>query len=344
MPSPALFNSDMSNKEREFFFMKAAERLSLPAYVVEKDYILCIVLSIIFGELKSSFETETPFLFKGGTTLSKVYGLINRMSEDIDLSISMEFLGYPEPTGDESNSALKRRVDNLRDANTKFVTGALKSTLEEALSTVAEGFDVLIDDQESQNLIIHYPKSLPSEAYGSSYIQPRILIETGGRASFHPHESHEIKPMIIDELMEHLDIELDCPVAVDVLSKDRTFFEKLTLLHEINSRGEDAVTDRQSRHIYDLVEIYHANPAILENTDLLEDVRQHKARYFRRGASKWELAVPGTIAILPKEAVKDALKQDWEKMTDLFPSGQLPYNFEELMVELDVINTIINGG
>lgn len=97
MPSPVLFNSDMNNKDREFFFTNAAKRLSLPAYVVEKDYILCIVLSIIFGDLKSSCKTETPFLFKGGTTLSKVYGLINRMSEDIDLSISMEFLGHPEP-------------------------------------------------------------------------------------------------------------------------------------------------------------------------------------------------------------------------------------------------------
>ena len=323
--------------------MKAAERLSLPAYVVEKDYILCIVLSIIFGELKSYCKTETPFLFKGGTTLSKVYGLINRMSEDIDMSISMEFLGHPEPEGEESNSALRRRVDNLKDENSKFVAGTLKSTLKEALATVADGFDVHIDDHEPQNLIIHYPKSLPSEAYGSSYIQPRILIETGGRASFHPHESHEINPMIIDELKEFLKIETDCTVAVDVLSKDRTFFEKLTYLHEINSRGEDAVADRQSRHIYDLVEIYHANPTILDNTDLLEDVRQHKAKYFKRKTSKWDQAIPGTIAILPEADVKDALKQDWEKMTDLFPSGQLPYSFEELMGELDAINTVING-
>ncbi|OQY31409.1 MAG: hypothetical protein B6241_14020 [Spirochaetaceae bacterium 4572_59] len=231
----------------------------------------------------------------------------------------------------------------MRDKNVEFVAGTLKSTLEEALATVADGFDVHIDDHEPQNLIIHYPKSLPSEAYGSSYIQPRILIETGGRASFHPHENHEINPMIIDELQEYLKIESDSTVAVDVLSKDRTFFEKLTYLHEINSRGEKAVTDRQSRHLYDLVEIYHANPTILENTDLLEDVRQHKAKYFRRGTSKWELAVPGTIAILPEEAVKDALKQDWEKMTDLFPSGQLPYSFDELMKELDAINAIING-
>ncbi len=180
MKTPALYNADLRNEDREFIFRTAARRLGLPAYIIEKDYIVCIVLKIIFGIVKSvcSPQTVTPFLFKGGTSLSKAYSVIYRMSEDIDLSINMDFLGKPEPEN-ESNSARMRRVAQLRESNVIFVASVLKETLIANLASIHSDFTVEIDSEEAQNIIVGYPRSLTDTDYISSYIMPQVLIETG---------------------------------------------------------------------------------------------------------------------------------------------------------------------
>jgi len=340
---PYLFSSDIKPEDREFIFRKAATRTGLPAYIIEKDYMVCVVLSVIFNDIKPTClgETETPFLFKGGTSLSKVYDVINRMSEDIDLSISKKFLGYPE-TEDESGSKRNRRVQMLKERNTDFLATDLLSGLQKVLTTFHPDFEIFVDDQDSQSLVVNYPRSLSETDYINGYVKPHVLIETGGRALFDPHETKSIQPFVSEELNILAQIENDCQVIVDVLSIERTFFEKVTLLHELNHRGVDALTRRQARHIYDLVQIYKSRPEILKNLELLESVRSHKAKYFRRKTAKWELAEPGTLFIIPDKDVFTALKDDWLKMADLFPHGRLPYSFEEMIFILQEIDGQLN--
>jgi len=343
MKRPFLFDLEMSSTDREYLFRQTAIRTGLPAYILEKDYMVCIVLTVIFEEIKPQCteNTITPFLFKGGTSLSKVYGIINRMSEDVDLSINMQFLGYPEPD-EESNSARDRRVKQLLESNISFVSSTFMSLLETELSKVHMDFKVYVDSSEPQNLIIHYPRSLADTDYVSSYIQPHVLIETGGRAAFDPHSSHPVSPFIKEEIMDIFQVEGDCRAIVDVLDLERTFFEKLTLLHELNHRGVKAFHIRLARHIYDLIQIYTSKPEVVDNLALLEDVRKHKEKYFRRGSAKWEFAVPGSLFILPPDDIKRSLIEDWEKMGDLFPGGILPYSFDEMMSVLENIDKLIN--
>ena len=94
---PYLFS--LNNKDRVDLFLAAGTETGLPAYVVEKDYYVTLVLKLLFEQLKPDClgKTATPFMFKGGTTLSKVFGCIDRMSEDIDLSLDMKLLGHPAP-------------------------------------------------------------------------------------------------------------------------------------------------------------------------------------------------------------------------------------------------------
>ena len=98
MSSPRLFEANISNDDRIFLFQEASARTGLPALIIEKDYFVSLLLSLIFNEIKPQYieECDFPFLFKGGTSLSKIYNVINRMSEDIDLSINMQFLHNPE--------------------------------------------------------------------------------------------------------------------------------------------------------------------------------------------------------------------------------------------------------
>ena len=342
--NPYLFSSDIKPEDREFIFRKTATRTGLPAFIIEKDYMVCVVLSVIFNDIKSTCleKTDIPFLFKGGTSLSKVYSVINRMSEDIDLSVSMDFLGYPEPEI-ESNTKRDQRVQILRERNINFVSTDFLSGLQKILTSIHHDFELEVDNYEPQNLIVNYPRSLSKNDYISGYVKPHVLIETGGRASFDPHETQIIKPFVAEELKAFVQIENDCQVAVDVLSIDRTFYEKLTLLHELNHRGVDALTGRQARHIYDLVQIYNFRPEILQNVELLESVRSHKAKYFRRSTAKWELAKPGSFFIIPEKDVLKALKDDWLKMFDLFPQGRLPHSFEDMILILKEIDKHLNS-
>lgn len=343
MNKPVLFNSDMSSKDREYIFRQASERIGLPAYIIEKDYIVCIVLSIIFEDLKPkcSNETDTPFLFKGGTTLSKVYDIINRMSEDIDLSVSMQFLGYPEPA-EETNSARTRRVEQLLKSNIDFISSTFKNSLNSELFKIHMDFTVQVDTSEPQNIIVNYPRSLGESDYVNGYIKPHVLIETGGRASFIPYESREISPFALDEIRKNLKVEIDFLTTVDVLDIERTFFEKLTLLHELNNRGLESLGSRQARHIYDVIQIFKSYPKVVNNLSLLKDVKEHKEKYFRRKTANWDLAVPGSLYITPPIDIEEALNEDWNKMADLFPQGYLPYSFTEMIYVLKEIDRLIN--
>ncbi len=322
--------------------MIASERTGLPAYILEKDYMVSFVLSLLFEKIKPLYTgiCSIPYVFKGGTSLSKIYHVINRMSEDLDLSVSMELLGYPEPEL-ESNSARDRRIKLLRDANIDFVH-TLAGQITDILKVIHSEFEVLIDTKECQNIIIHYPRSLSEDHYMHSYVRPRVLLETGGRAALIPYESRQSEPLIIDELKKHLGTDTDCMSAVDVLSIDRTFFEKITLLHELNKRGPSCVTQRMARHLYDILQIYETRPDSLENHNLLLEVRDHKAKYFRRNTAEWNYAEPGTLAIIPSGEVEKYLREDWLKMADLFPRSILPYSFDHILGKLHIIDSYMN--
>lgn len=142
MSKPYLFT--LSSADREDLFDAAATRTGLPAYVIEKDYYVTLVLKLLFEQLKPlhTQHTPTPFMFKGGTTLSKVFGCINRMSEDIDLSLDMNFLGHPEPTDTESKSAIKRRVEHLEQATIRTVNTVMVPFLQAELQKLDDRFTI----------------------------------------------------------------------------------------------------------------------------------------------------------------------------------------------------------
>ena len=339
LKTPFLFEEDITKQDRAAIFRQAAEKLGLSAFVVEKDYMVSLLLKIIFEDIKPECtqHTETPFLFKGGTTLSKVYGVINRMSEDIDLSLNMMFLGHPEPEDSESNTALKKRIKLLTQAGERVVSDLFLVKLSNKLNKFNPAFHVQVSANNKQNLLVAYPLSLTDSDYQDSYLQPSVLIETGGKAGFDPHEHFTLKPMTMNVIDSKAD---DFNVAV--LDIRRTFFEKLTLLHELNNRGVAAVTQRHSRHLYDIVMIHQYNNDFVTQVELLETVRTHKAKYFQRQTSNWKEAQPGTLTLIPTGNVRSALAEDWQRMNGMFPNQVLPMSFEALIAAIEEISNHIN--
>lgn len=336
---PFLFQEGTNKTDREAYFRHAASNLKLSAFVVEKDYYVSVILKIIFEVIQPQCQADTdiPFLFKGGTTLSKVYNVINRMSEDIDLSLNMKFLGEPEPES-EGNSALKRRLKRLESAATNVVSNILLSELTKSLSVISDDFIVKIDPDSNQNILITYPLSLSATDYNhNNYVLPRVLLETGGRSGFDPHGIYQLHPMAMQSWGHKHD-----SFKVAVLDISRTFFEKLTLIHELNSWGEGGLRERQSRHIYDIHMIYLHYPEIVSDLALLDTVRVHKGKYFKRTKARWELAVPGTLNLIPTGKVYDELEIDWNKMSAMFPEQAIPFEFDKLIESIKDISSQIN--
>ena len=109
----------------------------------------------------------------------------------------------------------------------------------------------------------------------------------------------------------------------------------------INNRGEPALGERQSRHLYDLVALHRAFPEHVHDRGLLGEVVEHKRRYFRRASANWAEACPGTLKIVPEGEVAERLREDWQQMDDMFPGG-LPCPFDELLEEIGRIDDIVN--
>ncbi len=335
MIKPYLFT--LTDTEKKDLFTVGASSTGLPSYVLEKDYYVTLVLKLLFEKLKPQHTgvSSTPFMFKGGTTLSKVFRCINRMSEDIDLSLDMKFLGHPEPEVEESNNACKKRVDELNKAASESVAATLAPFLRKELGQIHSDFSVRVMPN-GLDIEIFYPQLFQAPAGG--YIRPRVLLECGGKAGLEPSDTHTVTPMVLEDLR----VQHDDSCTVDVLGCDRTFFEKLTALHEINHRGVASLGERQSRHIYDVIAIHEQNPDFIENQELLAKVVGHKQKYFKRATAKWDEAVPGSLKIMPEGEIAEALEADWEKMGVMFP-GDLPWSFADMMQRLKAISDQVNG-
>ena len=325
----------LSTQDQLDLFEAAATATGLPHFVLEKDYYVTLVLKLLFERLKPSHteRTPTPFMFKGGTTLSKVYGCIDRMSEDIDLSLDMNFLGYPEPTDQEGTTATGKRVALLNEATQAAVSDVIVPFLRDELAEINSSFEVVVLEN-GMDIEVQYPQIF--EAPSGGYIKPRVLLECGGKAGLEPSGSHEIQPMALASVADHSD---NC--FVDVLGCDRTFFEKLTALHEINHRGVEKLDERQSRHIYDVISIHEQFPHFIDDRELLAKVVRHKKKYFRRGAAQWDKAKPGSLWLMPEGELAKRMEDDWAQMDVMFP-GELPWSFGELLEKLGGINEIIN--
>lgn len=330
--------------DREAAFRIASTHTGYPAHVVEKDFWVTYLLDTLFNRLTHAHR----LMFKGGTSLSKCYNLIERFSEDIDLSLNMEDLGFGgdkaphELLKTKSKREAEKAVELLKLAGEAFLRDSLLPMLSNQITLdigSAKEWSLSIDPNNPENILFHYPKSLNTSEYGDQYVKPVVLIESGTKAAHEPIERVEIKAFVEDAIAE---IKTSC--EVNVLSPKRTFWEKATILHaENNINKPERVKERLSRHLYDLVMLYRSDigKEAIKDITLLANVAEHKKFYFRSGAANYDDAKPGTLKIVPHDAILQAFKQDYEKMGSMF-SGEI-LSFDAIISELKQLENSINS-
>ena len=334
----------LERKERSQAFKIASEKLGYPAYVVEKDFWVTYILDTLFNRINHKHR----ILFKGGTSLSKCYKLIDRFSEDIDLSLHMADLGFDGDKAPhivatkESKSASKRAVEDLKVAGEVFLENTILVLLKEKIIEdlgLVEKWSLLLDDANAENLLFHYPKSLEDDEYGNKYVKPVVLIETGTKSEHIPSEDIEVNSLLEDAIEE-----IHSKAVVKVLSPKRTFWEKVTLLHaENNINRVERVKERLSRHLYDIVMLSRSPIGVeaMKDLALLDTVAKHKAFYYRSNAAKYDEAKVDTLKIVPKGEILEAFRIDYDKMRSMF-AGEV-IEFDVIIKELQILEGKINN-
>ncbi|MGE0631194.1 MAG: nucleotidyl transferase AbiEii/AbiGii toxin family protein [Pseudobdellovibrionaceae bacterium] len=308
----------LSKLEKQSFLKKASEISNKSETILEKDFWVCWVLERLF----SISELKDHLTFKGGTSLSKVYGVIERFSEDIDISIEKEYLGF---TGDKDPEKLGTKKRNevlkeLSEACKTFVRTELSESLRKKFSQNLLAPDdwkleVDSDDPDEQTILFYYPESTPTK---SEYIRPSVKIEVGASSEHWPVSQKQVQSYLKQTLPGSLK---ERTIEIKVLNIERTFWEKATILHMYaHFPSEKTVPIRQSRHYYDffcLLKSPHKEASI-KLIDLLERVAQHKAIYFRAGWANYDSARKGTLKLLPSENVLSEMADDYKKMSEMF--------------------------
>jgi nucleotidyltransferase AbiEii toxin of type IV toxin-antitoxin system len=330
----------MPADERRDIFNEAAVRLGgVDFTIAEKDFWVCWTLGILFG-----LGADHPnMVFKGGTSLSKAYGLINRFSEDIDVVTDIDYFlqrGADDPEDIISGSERQRRVARLDNECTKYVGGILYPTLHEIFSNRlgATGWELSIDSEElhGHTLLFRYPWSDPSREH--EYLRGRVKIELGWRSATMPAEERAVTSYAATYFPE---LFVSPAVRCRVLTADRTSWEKVTALHAESFRDE--VTRFFARHYSDVAVLSRTDLGAASVNDLamLETVRRYKQRYYPSAWSRYDLATPGTLRLCPSAAKSRALESDYRAMRSMFFTEPGP--FSEVLDRLSQIEKMINS-
>src|SRR6266481_7422899 len=325
--------------ERQPYFEETAARQNSTTTAVEKDFWICWTLRHLF-----TLEAVPELRFKGGTSLSKVFGLIDRFSEDIDISIDRAALGFSGKR-DMANPALsgtKRKAldEELRSAITTEVNSDILPKLHERFHGVLGGQGWALspskDENEEMTLLFHYPNAFEY----SKYLQPQIKIEFG-RGDQQPSHKSSVTPFAADTFPEAF---REKTATVLVLDSERTFWEKLTLLHAENHRPDPTkLKPRMARHWSDVAVMSTAARFADEklSLDLLAQVIRFKKIYFAANWAQYDTAVPGTLRIVPNDALQAILRKDYQQMEEMFPSK--PLSFDEILARLEALQKRINA-
>lgn len=331
-------------RDRLDLFLQTANRLGAPVANVEKDFWVCWTLNALYRERPAG---APRLLFKGGTSLSKAHGLIQRFSEDIDITVFRDDLGEPASVEDLaklSNRKRRARLDAIRDACRAYIAGPLHGFLAEQLAGVTGGAGRMAvddDDPDGQTLLVQYPATAPT---GNDYVRPSVRVESGAKSALDPRRSVGIRPYVAEEAAD-LDLMID---GVSTIEPGRTFWDKIAIAHGLRRWHEQRGILRQegqrvSRHYYDLHCLLRseAGKAALKDIDLGADCVCHARMFFDRPDYDLASAVPGTFAIAPTGGMVDALRRDYGSTTAMIFGP--PPAFDDILASVGWIEETLNG-
>lgn len=301
---------------------------------VEKDWWVTAILKVLF-----SLSPAKYMFFKGGTSLSKGWNLIDRFSEDIDIALYRDF--YLDVLGKEcAKASTNNQVKNLRIVNRDYILGEfadeLTAKLDETglgecrvvpITTKKDGSPI---DHDSDPVIIeiYYPIKVSSDAY----VRPIVKIEISCLSMKEPYEVKRISSLV-GEAFPQIDDETIADIPT--ITPTRTFLEKAFLLNEEYQR-KNPRTERMSRHLYDLERLMGTPfaEAALSDMELYQEIIAHRQRFYHVGGVNYELNHPSTITFCPTGDLREKMRLDYDAMKTSMIYGE-KLSFETLISRLE---------
>ena len=326
-----------SSDERIAMIQTVAQDHNIEDNAVEKDWWVTVVLKALFNTSCGKW-----LLFKGGTSLSKGWNLINRFSEDIDISIGRNFFGdvlnLPFAKCENNN-----QVKKLRKASRDYIHGTLSAELDaELLKMGVKGYNIMnetvtgepprpIDhDSDPTIIFVNYESILPSSM---RLIDARVKIEISCLSMSEPYEQCEIRSLVFDKFPEEDD---EMTASIKSVTPSRTFLEKALLLSE-ELQKEEPRSLRMSRHLYDLDRLMDTEfgQKALNDGKLYKAIVEHRRRFYHLGYVDYDKDYPAKIDFIPQNKVMNAYRLDYESnMVDGYIYGEAK-SFDELMKRME---------
>ena len=325
---------ELSKNERLKLFQDASAALNIPVAMVEKDFWVCWILGKLFGNK----DLSNILLFKGGTSLSKCYRLIERFSEDLDIILAKEeVLGKDSDLFKLSKKKQKEFSKEIHTLTAKYISTKLKDKI---TAILGETVKVYTDDEyekedDNTNLHIVYPKTVTDK-----YLRPDILLEIGIMSAWVPNELCKISSYLEDAYPE-----LEFPTTIiPTIKAQRTFWDKATILHREFYRPETTNTPaRYSRHYYDLYKMSCSpiKDTALADLELLSDVVDRRDKLYHCTWACYDLAKLGSMRLLPNSNNENLVKKDYQIMQEMI-FGNIP-DWEEILSSLHKLEDEINS-
>lgn len=324
----------LQGRDREALFRNTAQRMGMNEAIVEKDFWVCWTLDYLFHDCR----WKDRFTFKGGTSLSKGYNLIRRFSEDIDLILDWRLLGYgtEEPWIERShtkqdlfNKEANERAERYLD---EVMLPVIKMDITDEL-----GLDVkiYIDKADGQTIRFVYPQIFTDQA-----ILQEIRLEIGALATWTPATYLNISPYAADFYPQ---LFARPSTSVLTVAPERTFWEKVTILHREANRTSGSMPMRYSRHYYDLYCMASSDVKnkALSDLELLRRVVDFKDKFYRCSWARYDEAKPGSMKLMPQESGLKILRSDYRHMQSML-YGDKP-SFDEILNTIEALENEINS-
>ena len=321
--------ANLPKQQRSELFSETATLMNTTNSIVEKDFWVVWTLDKVF----SDDRLNKILMFKGGTSLSKVFNLIGRFSEDIDLILDWRLVSNENPLNDQESKNKQVKFNEQINENAKEY---IQNELLPIISQILWPLCTCIIAEDGFSINVRYPN-----AFDDNYLRPEILLEIGPLASWLPSDSFEISSFAAQKFPQ---VFSKTKCTVNTIVAKRTFWEKATILHhEANRPEESPMPTRYSRHYYDLAMMVQSevkNEA-LADLNLLQNVVDFKQKFYPRTWAKYEEARIGTLKLLPPEFRLEALKKDYQAMQNMIFDKKL--SFDEIINILKKLESEINN-
>lgn len=324
----------LSDRDKRDVFVQIAADKNIPESAVEKDWWVVRALELVFLT-----EAGPHIVFKGGTSLSKAWNLIDRFSEDIDLAIDRSFLGFDQPVDEMTPS----RVEKLRKRSFAFLNEVLLPALQAQFGSVGLSATLSIEERKADNqdplqLVLNYEAVTTAQ----SYLPQRVLIEIGSRSLIEPFELRPIRSMVSAYFPagKFSDPEIEVPAV----HPRRTFLEKILLLHEEFQLAPDEKRIlRKTRHWSDLERLMDTPYAKEALTDaaLFDAVVSHRQKFNLVKGVDYSRHRKGAINLMPPQGLMDRWQADYEAMRIAMLYNEPP-SFEKVWQRMQELQDRLN--